>query len=821
MRPSVKAVLEFFLLIFLVPCSAAAVRVSGKVRAANGEALPFVNVLVVGSTAATTTNIEGSFSLELPAGEYVLTFSMIGFHRLEKHVIPEKEDITVDVVMEPESYRLQEVEIASTGEDPAYAIIRNAQRKRRYNKEQVRSFTCEAYVKSTQRLNAYPKKFMGQKVELDAEIDSATGIFYLSESVSRISCLFPDNIKETMVSSKVSGQPKAYSFNRASDLLGFTLYEPHLTLAGLVPRGVVSPIADNSFFYYRFKLLGAFIEDGELVNRIAVVPRRENDPAFSGEIFVTEDSWRIHSADLFIDRQHQLQLLDTFRIRSTTMLASDTCRMPLSDHLSFSFDLMGFKGSGDILGVFSRYDLKSGLQKEDFTAEVLKVEKTSNEKDSLYWASFRPVPLTDEESKDYIRSDSARLVRDSPAYTDSIDRAGNRFKPVALLSGYTHSRTAENSSWQISAPLRGVQFNTVQGWNLLLSGSYTKRDSRSSQGYRKLEGRLQYGFSDRRWHPGISYVRRYSGRYRDQWSFTAGSEALQFNQRVPISPFINSLYSLFDANNYMKLFGQRSVRFNARNGIADGWDISYGVSLAERVPLENTTTFTFSGSDHVYTSNDPILADGDTAVLNRHTACLVEIGLVWIPGQRYVTYPEARYAIGSDWPAFEVRYRKGVPLKEGSPDFDRFEFHVKDEVDLRMIGTFSYRMGVGGFLSRKEVPFTDYRHFNGNRTLFSGFGMDDFLGFDYYARSTTELFAEVHAEQHMNGFLLNKLPLIRRLRLDEVISLHSIAVRGSSPVVELAAGVEKLNIFRVQVFSDIVNGRIGSPGIVLGIRRGF
>jgi hypothetical protein len=215
------------------------------------------------------------------------------------------------------------------------------------------------------------------------------------------------------------------------------------------------------------------------------------------------------------------------------------------------------------------------------------------------------------------------------------------------------------------------------------------------------------------------------------------------------------------------------------------------------------------------------MAGGDTAVLLRHTACLIDIALVWIPGQRYVTYPEARYAIGSDWPSFELRYRKGVPLKTGSPDFDRLEFHVKDEVDLRMIGTFNYRFGVGGFLSRKEVPFTDYRHFNGNRTLFSGFALDDFLGLDYYSRSTTERFAELHAEQHLNGFLLNKLPLIRRLKLDEVISLHSIAVRGSSPVIELAAGFEKLNLFRAQVFSTLADGRLSSPGIVLGVRRGF
>jgi len=82
---------------------------------------------------------------------------------------------------------LNEVKINASAEDPAYEIIRHAQKKRKFYLNQVGGYSCNVYVKSTQKLISYPKKILGQKVDLDEVLDTATGIFYLSESVSKFS----------------------------------------------------------------------------------------------------------------------------------------------------------------------------------------------------------------------------------------------------------------------------------------------------------------------------------------------------------------------------------------------------------------------------------------------------------------------------------------------------------------------------------------------------------------------------------------------------------------------------------------------------------
>lgn len=84
-----------------------------------------------------------------------------------------------------------------------------------------------------------------------------------------------------MISSKVAGRNNSFSFNKASDLI-INFYDNYLLENKLSSRGYISPIADNALFYYKYKLLGESKENGEIIHKIEVIPRRENDPVFRG-----------------------------------------------------------------------------------------------------------------------------------------------------------------------------------------------------------------------------------------------------------------------------------------------------------------------------------------------------------------------------------------------------------------------------------------------------------------------------------------------------------------------------------------------------------
>jgi TonB-dependent starch-binding outer membrane protein SusC len=81
------------------------IEVSGTVVDSDGEALPGVTIMIMGTGSGTVSNLEGEFSLSAPA-DGTLIFSFIGYNRLE---VPIEGRNNIDVVMEESISELGEL----------------------------------------------------------------------------------------------------------------------------------------------------------------------------------------------------------------------------------------------------------------------------------------------------------------------------------------------------------------------------------------------------------------------------------------------------------------------------------------------------------------------------------------------------------------------------------------------------------------------------------------------------------------------------------------------------------------------------------------
>jgi hypothetical protein len=184
-----------------------------------------------------------------------------------------------------------------------------------------------------------------QKATREAGLDSnRTGIVYLSESQSKYSFMRPNKVHEELISSKVSGSNRAFSYNRASDLQ-VNFYENLQDWEGLSNRPLVSPIADNAMFYYKYQWMGISVENGETINKIQVTPRRDHDPCFSGYIYILEDSWRLQSLGLYITKKANINFVDTLKVNQQFVPVNDVW-MPASIKFEFTGGLFGFRMGG-------------------------------------------------------------------------------------------------------------------------------------------------------------------------------------------------------------------------------------------------------------------------------------------------------------------------------------------------------------------------------------------------------------------------------------------------------------------------------------------
>ncbi|MDF7814885.1 SusC/RagA family TonB-linked outer membrane protein [Hymenobacter sp. YC55] len=92
--------------------SAADVPVSGRVTQGKGQGLPGVTVVVKGTTQGTTTDVDGNFSMTVPAGS-VLQFSFIGFN--PKEVTVQEATTGLEVALQENSQSLDNVVVIGYG----------------------------------------------------------------------------------------------------------------------------------------------------------------------------------------------------------------------------------------------------------------------------------------------------------------------------------------------------------------------------------------------------------------------------------------------------------------------------------------------------------------------------------------------------------------------------------------------------------------------------------------------------------------------------------------------------------------------------------
>ena len=93
-------------------------RVSGVVRdAETGETLIGVAVYEPQLKAGVTTDEKGRYEMELPVGDHRLQFSYIGFKTQEKKVRFESKPVTLNIKLQPDITKLNEVEVTSQRSD--------------------------------------------------------------------------------------------------------------------------------------------------------------------------------------------------------------------------------------------------------------------------------------------------------------------------------------------------------------------------------------------------------------------------------------------------------------------------------------------------------------------------------------------------------------------------------------------------------------------------------------------------------------------------------------------------------------------------------
>jgi hypothetical protein len=819
--------INFFLAIVLliIAIQSNAQIITGSVKDSKGKALTGAAIYTNSLQKNVVTNDDGMYSMLLSNGTYTITAKAIGYTAQTKSIMVSDTTIIIDFVLEKQLINESEVHIIS-GENPANIVIRNAIKKRNNYNNEISQYSAKAYVKGSSKILKAPKKFMGKKLDIEGVDSSGNRLASLSESITRIDYMRPNQYKFTVISGRSSGDSSGFG---ASFPVFTNFYDQMINLGGGInPRGFVSPIHNNAFHYYKYKLLGTFFENNEMVNIIRIIPKRKNEPLFSGTIMIYENTWRIHSIDVTTTKDYAMQLIDTMRISQLQMQLAENIWRPRNQIIYADVTLFGFNIKINYTSLLDSINLNPVFPKNYFKKEFMRYNKSFNKNTPGYWDSIRPMPLDSIEVKDYLIKDSTFNAQNEDSTgkqsrTDSIRKATNKFTLKKLFLqpwGYTYTfykNRKPTYSININPLIQSITYNTVEGAAPLVQLIFNKLSNIESNNNMQLSYAARYGVSNKRYNGYATF--QYNKFNKHAFEASAGSWVQQWNHNNPITIQANTSYTLFSKKNYMKTYESHFAKIEYKYNNKLGLKTNVSIKYETRLPLNNTTNYSFSkNTERVFEPNYPTVLTNTNIV--KHKAFVMEGQVQYQAGVKQIVLASGTVIpVTSSKPIFTLAYTKALPNINGSSiQYNKWKASIEGAKNFKLLGTGKYNIAALGFISIKNLTPIDLHHFNGNQIAAASTYLNSFQLAPYYAYSTNaKIFGEGHVEHHFNGLLTNKIPLLNKLKWNLVVASNTFYVNKNNHYAELSVGLE--NIFKI-LRIDFVAGYDPNKSVVTGVKFG-
>jgi hypothetical protein len=847
--------------------------IKGVIKNSANNPVSYVSIFVEQLNIGTTSNLEGEYSIKLPSGTYKVIYRALGFLPQNKEISVKNRMEKMDIILADQVYQLAEVTVKKNEEDPAYPILRKVISLAPFHLNQVKHYRSEVYMRGTVNIIKIPRLLQGRaKVN---NIDVKSGDVFTQESVNEIEFNAPDKYIQRTKSLR-STFPFESSEGVMQDLK-FSFYQPMIDAA-------ISPLSPKAFSYYRFVYEGFSFEGNNTIYKIRVIPKSKGPETFGGQIFIVDGFWTIHSLDLtseisfgsFTVRQIYSPVREDAWLPVSHNLYVGGSLMGMKGDFNFVSSvkysdiqmnttlkrptlIKTFKADTIIAVVVKKQSAKeikqqqtletlskkdkltnrdmikiARIMREESKKDTARTEKTleikektiqiidpdASKKDSAYWNSIRPVPLTPAELKaDIQRKDTLQKNGKDSTTVKKPKKIG---KFMSFIFGGKNFKLADSSvnlTYKGLIGFKKFDFNTVEGFIARQQfGASWDIDS-----VHKFVCNPEVGYAFNResfmWKVNGNYT--YSPLKRGKLEYAFGHHTSDFNQDNGIHPFVNLVSSLFFRRNYEKLFDNTYFKIGNRIDLANGLECKISTEYQKGSLLNNSTDYSFFyTNDRKYTLNYPVNKNFMDTISNDWTSFSAEIQFKYTPQQYYRIRKGVKYYEKSDFPTFHLLYRKGFKnVFNCTADFDIIEAGVNYKYDWTGFKSITANVKTGSFLNKTRLPFTDFKHFNTqNLPVSLGNFTSVFSLLDYYKYSSSDYFVEGHFQYSTSRLLIKYIPLISNRLWTENLYVHFLHNENITNYTETGYSLNNVGLIgSLGIFAGFTDGKFNNAGFRVAI----
>lgn len=751
---------------FAQTLSAQTYRISGRIIEDHSEeSIPFVNIFLQGTSIGTTSDIDGGFVIETNQLTDSIGVSAIGY-KTQFKALSKNSEQSISFRLLRDDILMDEI-VVLAGENPADILLRKIiANKHKNDIDQSDFYQYESYNKLEVDAANLTKELMGKKLLKPFDF-----IFENVDSVSEERPFLPLFITETLSdfhyrkdplgqreiikASKISGTKNASWTQFLGNMYQqFDIYDNFIEVMG---KNFASPISNMGLANYKYLLVDSGFIDNKWSYKITFKPKLKQDNAFIGDLWVADSSFAIQRISMeLLAKEANINFVNKLSIFQEFDEVNDSIWILKKDKLIVSFVTTG--KMPEIIGRKSTY-FKNHLFNDEKTKRVFKipddiiVQDGAMDKDESFWATARHDSLSKNEKAIYAMVDS---IKQMPLVKTYVDIA------TVFISGYK-----EFGAIEVGPYFNAYSKNIVEGSRFRL-GIRTNTDFSERMQFKAYGA---YGTRDK--------------------SFKYGGEALFVLSKKPWQTFQILHQDDLDVESpnaeefgednifaglYRRDVPQKLMRIRKTEATYSRdwkWGLSNQLTFSNRRLNPYFDFFNFGKS------YDPSIEPARTI-----TTSEVKLNTRFSYKEKYIYHGFNRTAINYDKPIMNLSYTLGVAdVLDSDFTYHRLDFSLKDWFYVGRWGYTSYVLQGGKIFG--TLPFLLLHNHPGNETYF--FNTYSFNRMNDY-EFVSDTYASLFVTHYFEGFLLNRIPLMRKLKWRSLVNAK-IAV-GSLSDANIAANTD-------------------------------
>lgn len=723
--------------------------------------LPNVSVSLSNGGRGSLTDAGGKFRISLPAGVKKIQFSATGYHA-SFALIHDTSTHPLTILLSKSYTTLKDVVVFGkrgkyrNKDNPAVELIRQVIANKAKNAPiYYPHLTYNQYEKTrilVDRLpriiidNQFLKKYHFLFEHPDTTLVPGKSLvpLYIEEK-SSMNYHRTDPAKDKKI---LLGQ-KRVDFGEYIDMSGISalltrMYEDFNIYDNTMPvftMQFLSPVAGSAPTFYMYFIRDTIVEQGTKVVQLYFTPRNPEDLLFRGNMYIALDgSYAIRRVELEVSNHINLNWVRNFKVTQEFEKGpGDRYYRSQSDVITFFSPLP--KGRGFFGQRTVSISNVSDSVFPDAVFRGLPVDTTlqSVRQPDSFWTKERPTPLSTSEALTYANTDSLVKMR---SYHNLMDVM------TLLTAGYKSA-----GKFDIGPVGNFYGFNSLEGNKFKFGG----RSNAKLSTLFFTDDYIAYGTKDERVKYFVSgtYSINHKSVYTYPFHFITAS--FLHDSRNPGEENVfaqgNSFLSSFSHGVGGKWLYNDIFRLSYIREFGNHYSYTLGFKYWKQQPAQSLA--------YVYEHSPPQL-DSVSQIKTTEFSTTLR----WAPGEQFYQGKAQRTNIINQYPILTFQYAKGVKgLFNGEYNYDALHLNIYKRWYVAPLGFSDISVDLGYLAGNLPFPLliihsanTSYFYSSNNYNLMN------------VAEFVSDHYAGINFDHYFNGFFFNKIPLVKKLRLREVIA---------------------------------------------------